>query len=73
MGTRIDDLEGASGAVDADRERRFAAFVSEHRSRAVGLAWRLVGGDGAAAEDVAQEAFVRAYRGLDRFREQASL
>jgi RNA polymerase sigma-70 factor (ECF subfamily) len=59
--------------VSLDREQRFAAFVAEHRDRAIGLAWRLVGGDAAAAEDVAQEAFVRAFRGLDRFREQAQL
>jgi RNA polymerase sigma-70 factor (ECF subfamily) len=60
-------------AEDADRERRFAAFVAEHRERAVGLAFRLLGGDLAGAEDVAQEALVRAYRGLDRFREEARL
>jgi len=52
---------------------RFEAFVAEHRGRAVGLAWRLLGGDRAAAEDVAQDAFVRAYRGLDRYRGDAAL
>ena len=57
--------------MDAEREPLFSAFVAENRDRAVGLAWRLIGGDSAAAEDVAQEAFVRAYRGLDRFREEA--
>jgi RNA polymerase sigma-70 factor (ECF subfamily) len=60
-------------ATDADREARFATFVAEHRDRAVGLAWRLLSGDAAAAEDVAQEAFVRAYRALGGFREQAQL
>jgi RNA polymerase sigma-70 factor (ECF subfamily) len=60
-------------AADADREARFAAFVAEHRDRAVGLAWRLLSGDGAAAEDVAQEAFARAYRALGGFREEARL
>jgi RNA polymerase sigma-70 factor (ECF subfamily) len=59
--------------VNAEREHRFEALVSEHRDRAIGLAWRLLGGDGAAAEDVAQEAFLRAYRGLARFREDAQL
>jgi RNA polymerase sigma-70 factor (ECF subfamily) len=57
----------------ADREARFAAFVAEHRERAVGLAWRLLSGDAAAAEDVAQDAFVRAYRALGGFREEARL
>jgi RNA polymerase sigma-70 factor (ECF subfamily) len=55
------------------RERRFEAFVASHRSRAVRLAWRLVGGDLDAAEDVAQEAFVRAHRGLAGFRGDAEL
>ncbi len=55
------------------RVREFEAFVAAHRERAVGLAWRLVGADGGAAEDVAQEAFVRAYRSLARFRGDAEM
>jgi RNA polymerase sigma-70 factor (ECF subfamily) len=57
----------------ADLERRFTAFVATHRDRARRVAWRLVGGDEAAAEDVAQEAFVKAYRALGRFREDSKL
>ena len=61
-------------AVLADREARFCGFVASHRERAVSLAWRLVGGDEAEAEDVAQDAFVRAYKALPRpLREEASL
>ena len=60
-------------AALADREARFCAFVASHRERAVRLAWRLVGGDEAAAEDVAQDAFLRAYKALPRFREEARL
>ena len=60
-------------AALVDREARFCAFVASHRERAVRLAWRLVGGDEAAAEDVAQDAFLRAYKALPRFREEASL
>jgi RNA polymerase sigma-70 factor (ECF subfamily) len=59
--------------VDADLEQRFVAFVAAYRDRAVGLAGRLLGGELGAAEDVAQEAFVKAYRGLERFREESSL
>ena len=70
-GVRSRPLDGAE--ADAGLERRFAEFVAEHRERAVGLAWRLAGGDWAAAEDVAQEAFARAFRGLGRFREEARL
>jgi RNA polymerase sigma-70 factor (ECF subfamily) len=54
-------------------EQRFRLFVESHRERARRLAWRLVGGDDAAAEDVTQDAFVKAYRALGRFREEASL
>ena len=62
-------VEAPSRALD----ERFHAFVSSHRERAVRLAWRLVGGDAAAAEDVAQDAFVRAHQALGRFREESSL
>jgi RNA polymerase sigma-70 factor (ECF subfamily) len=64
---------GGAVTADLEREREFASFVSKHRERAVGLAYRLAGGDFAAAEDIAQEAFVRAYRGLGRFRAEAKL
>jgi RNA polymerase sigma-70 factor (ECF subfamily) len=56
-----------------DLEQRFEAFVATHRERAVRLAWRLVGGDAAAAQDVAQDAFVSAWRALPRFRGESSL
>jgi RNA polymerase sigma-70 factor (ECF subfamily) len=61
--------------LESDRElaRRFDAFVNDYRERAVRMAWRLLGGDRAAAEDVAQEAFARAVRGLARFRDDAKL
>jgi len=57
----------------AELEGRFDALVVSHRERAVRVAWRLVGGDSAAAEDVAQEAFARAYRSLASFRDEAKL
>ncbi len=56
-----------------DLEQRFSLFVGTHRERARRLAWRLVGGDDGAAEDVTQDAFVKAYQGLSTFREEASL
>ncbi len=64
-------LENAAALPDL--EGRFAALVGTHRERARRLAWRLVGGDDAAAEDVTQEAFVKAYQGLRGFRGDASL
>ena len=59
--------------VELELEQRFRLFVASHRERARRLAWRLVGGDEAAAEDVIQDAFIKAYRALGRFREEASL
>jgi RNA polymerase sigma factor (sigma-70 family) len=72
-GTRVQSLAAGVDGVSIARWHDFEAFVARHRDRAVALAWRLCGGDAAAAEDVAQEAFVRAYRGLDGFRSEATL
>lgn len=57
----------------AEREERFSEFVVSHRERARRFTWRLVGGDEAAADDVVQDSFVKAYRGLRGFREEASI
>ena len=59
--------------LDEDLDRRFVRFVAERRERARRLAWRLVGGHDAAADDVTQEAFLKAYRGLGNFRDDAAL
>lgn len=61
----------ADGA--ADREAVFAELVRKERARAVAMAYHLTGGDRALAEDVAQDAFVRAYRALPGFRGESSL
>ena len=61
--------DDASSAVDA----RFSELVSTQRSRALSTAWRMLGGDQAAAEDVVQEAFLRAYRALPKFREESKI
>lgn len=59
--------------MNADREQLFRAFVTSHRERAVRLAWRLTGGDAAAAEDVVQDAFYKVYKALAQFREESTL
>jgi RNA polymerase sigma-70 factor (ECF subfamily) len=57
----------------AELDRRFDALIASHRDRAWRLAWRLLGGDEAAADDVTQDALVRAYRALAGFRDESKL
>jgi RNA polymerase sigma-70 factor (ECF subfamily) len=64
---------GSQEALDVPSPGEFSAFVDSRRDRAVRLAFRLLGGDQATAEDVAQEAFFRAYRGFSRFRGEATV
>ena len=54
-------------------EEQFRDFFREHVDRAHRLAWRLLDRDSVAAEDVVQDAFAKAYRGLHRFRGDAKL
>ncbi|MGI8928842.1 MAG: RNA polymerase sigma factor [Candidatus Limnocylindrales bacterium] len=49
-----------------DLDGSFVDLVRNHQDLVFGVALRVVG-DGASAEDVAQEAFVRAYRALKRY------
>ncbi|GAC1315557.1 MAG: RNA polymerase sigma factor RpoE [Chloroflexota bacterium] len=55
-----------SGDVDA-----YAALVGRHQAHAIGLAAVVLGGQG-DAEDVAQEAFIKAYYALGTFKAGAS-
>jgi RNA polymerase sigma-70 factor (ECF subfamily) len=60
-----------TGLVQRTRNGDRAAFEElyrRHRDRIYGLLWRLAGGDAALAEDLLQEAFVRAWQKLDSFR-----
>jgi RNA polymerase sigma-70 factor (ECF subfamily) len=50
--------------------RRFRVLVDRHKDRALTLALRLVG-DRGEAEELVQDAFLRAYRNLDQFRGDA--
>jgi RNA polymerase sigma-70 factor (ECF subfamily) len=70
MSRRVAVLDGDVGTDE--QTLRFEAFVARHRARAVRMAWRLVGGDAAAAEDVVQDAFLNAHKALPGFRGDAS-
>ena len=50
----------------------FQALVEQHRSRVYRVAYQFAGNH-ADAEDIAQEVFIKVYRSLDRFRQDAQL
>jgi RNA polymerase sigma factor (sigma-70 family) len=58
-------------ARDGD-QAAFERLYRKHCGRIYALCWRLCGGDGALAEDLVQEAFVRAWNKLHLFRGESS-
>jgi RNA polymerase sigma-70 factor (ECF subfamily) len=60
-----DDHELIRSCLEGNHEA-FAALVRRHEQRSFWAAYKIVG-DSEAARDVAQEAFVRVWRALDRF------
>jgi len=60
-----DDLVASAQAGDV---KAFESLYRQHRDRVYGLVWRLCGGDRALAEDLLQEAFVRAWQKIGSFR-----
>ncbi len=60
-------------AAADELEQRFRELVLTDGPRFVRLAYHLTGGDRELAKDVAQEALVKAYRALPRFRAEAEL
>lgn len=67
------DTAKAMPAPALDRDSQLAELVRTHRDKAIAMAYHLVGGDMEAAKDVAQDAFVAAYRALPSFRGDAQL
>lgn len=62
------DAELVARVVAGDDRHAFAALVRRHQSAIRTLLRRLCAGDAALAEDLSQEAFVRAWRGLQGWR-----
>ena len=61
-------MEDLPARLAADLDGSFGYLVREHQDLVFGVALRVVR-DGPSAEDVAQEAFVRAYRALKKYPE----
>jgi len=67
------DTELVARVVACDDRRAFAELVRRHQSAVRGLLRRLCAGDAAQADDLAQEAFLRAYRSLKTWRGEGRL
>jgi len=62
------DHELVARVLASDDRRAYAELVRRHQSAVRGLLRRLCAGDGALADDLAQETFLRAYRSLRSWR-----
>jgi RNA polymerase sigma-70 factor, ECF subfamily len=69
--TNPTDADLVEAALAGNREA-FDAIVERHRRNVYQLCYRFVGNEADAA-DLAQDVFVRAYRGLKNFKGQASI
>jgi RNA polymerase sigma-70 factor (ECF subfamily) len=67
----MDDATAVARARAGDSEA-FRLLVERHSRALFGLAYRMTGSEH-DAEDVVQEAFLKAYRNLDRFEERAQV
>ena len=64
----LTDAELITRVLTRDDRHAFGQLVARHQSAVRGLLRRLTGGDLAQADDLAQETFLRAYRGLRGYR-----
>jgi RNA polymerase sigma-70 factor (ECF subfamily) len=65
-----DERMRLQSVAEGNRED-YRYFVDEHQAYVVNMIWRQTG-DRSASEDLAQEAFLRAYKALPRFRFECS-
>ena len=63
---REEELDWVERARRGD-QNAFERLYRQHAGRIHALVWRLCGGDAALAEDLVQEAFIRAWHKLDLF------
>ena len=76
----VDARPAAAAEADTDLVRRaadgdvraFEALYRRHARRVHGVIWRLVGGVDARAEELTQDAFVKAWQALAGFRQDAA-
>lgn len=69
----VDDAESVwVEAARAGDTRAFEQLYRKYNGRLYALCWRLSGGDASVAEDILQDAFVRAWNKLDLFRGDSS-
>ncbi|HXA14191.1 MAG TPA: sigma-70 family RNA polymerase sigma factor [Opitutaceae bacterium] len=66
------DPELLTRVLVADDRAAFGELVLQHQSAVRRFLRHLTSGDAALADDLAQETFIQAYRGLARFRGEAS-
>lgn len=70
-----EELESDAYLVERTLDGDIAGFeklVSRYQNKILGYVARMTNGDREEAEDITQEAFIKAYRNLDSFRGQAS-
>jgi RNA polymerase sigma factor (sigma-70 family) len=65
------DADLIARVLVADDRNAFGELVRRHQSQVRALLGKLTGGERALADDLAQECFLRAYRGLKGFRGSA--
>jgi RNA polymerase sigma factor (sigma-70 family) len=66
----VEDAPLIARVVADDDRHAFATLVRRHQSAVRGFLLRLCCGDGALADDVAQETFLRAYRRIGTYRSE---
>ena len=68
MARDSEDAELIAQVLATDDRGAFAALVNRHQAALRAFLQRVCGGDGARADDLAQDTFVRAWRALGSFR-----